>query len=418
MARVTDRPIKPQFSQPVRQIMAMIVVLGLVGMGGYFAYSRIYPIFLANPWLNGLIFAVFVMGILACFWQLYQLVLSVSWIEGFASDRPGETLSHAPSLLAPLAAMLGARGVHREIATSSARSILDSVGTRIDEARDITRYLSNLLIFLGLLGTFYGLATTVPAVVETIRALAPQEGDTAISVFDKLMGGLEKQLGGMGTAFSSSLLGLAGSLVVGLIELFVTHGQNRFYRELEEWISTITRISLASSGVADGEGGISSAAASVLDHMAEQIEALQAIYVQSDVSRSMIDERLGYLVTAIERLATRLDEDQTLPQLKRVADSQAQLVALIEADTAGDALHALADSQTQLAAAIEARITPHALGDDGETRMRLRSIDVQLLRLLEELSAGRQESMAELRNDFAALTRALLSTRAKNAQGD
>jgi hypothetical protein len=419
MARVSIRQADPQFSQPVRQIMAMLVVLGLVAMGGYFAYSRIFPIFLANPWLNGLILAVFVFGIIACFWQLYQLVLSVSWIEGFASDRPGETLSAAPSLLAPLASLLGARGVHREIATSSARSILDSVGTRIDEARDITRYLSNLLIFLGLLGTFYGLATTVPAVVETIRALAPQEGDTAIGVFDKLMSGLEKQLGGMGTAFSSSLLGLAGSLVVGLVELFVTHGQNRFFRELEEWISSITRISLASGSGATAEGdGIGQAAASVIDHMAEQIEALQAIYVQSDVSRSMIDERLGYLVTAIERLAARLETDTTGPTLARVADSQAQLVALIEADTAGDALHALADSQTRLSAAIEARIGSNALGDDGETRMRLRSIDVQLLRLLEEVSAGRQESMAELRNDFAALTRALLSQRSKPSRGD
>jgi len=420
MARITDRQAEPQFSQPVRQIMAMLVVVGLVAMGGYFAYSRIYPIFFANPWLNGLILAVFLFGIIACYWQLYQLVQSVSWIEGFASDRPGETLSAAPSLLAPLAALLRARGVHREIATSSARSILDSVGTRIDEARDITRYLSNLLIFLGLLGTFYGLATTVPAVVETIRALAPQEGDTAMGVFDKLMSGLEKQLGGMGTAFSSSLLGLAGSLVVGLLELFVTHGQNRFYRELEEWISSITRISLATGAgaVAEGEGGLSAAAATVLDHMAEQIEALQAIYVQSDVSRSMIDERLGYLVGAIERLAAKLESDTTAPQLTRVADSQAQLVALIEADTAGDALHALADSQTRLAAAIEARINPHALGDDGEARMRLRSIDVQLLRLLEEVSAGRQESMAELRNDFAALTRAILATRGKTAQGD
>mgnify|MGYP007000383185 len=127
------------------------------------------------------------------------------------------------------------------------RSILDSVATRLDEARDITRYIINLLIFLGLLGTFYGLATTVPAVVETIRTLAPKEGQSAIEVFDKLMSGLENQLGGMGTAFASSLLGLAGSLVVGLLELFSGHGQNRFYMELEEWISSFTRVSVFSA---------------------------------------------------------------------------------------------------------------------------------------------------------------------------
>ncbi len=142
------------------------------------------------------------------------------------------------------------RGTQLQIGASSSRSILDSIATRIDEARDITRYIVNLLIFLGLLGTFFGLATTVPAVVETIRSLAPGEGEGGVEVFNRLMTGLEEQLGGMGTAFSSSLLGLAGSLVVGLMELFAGHGQNRFYRELEEWLSTITKLSYASG---DGE---------------------------------------------------------------------------------------------------------------------------------------------------------------------
>ena len=129
---------------------------------------------------------------------------------------PGYEACAPPRLLAPLAPLLRSRGARMQISASSSRSILESVATRIDEARDITRYLTNLLIFLGLLGTFYGLATTVPAVVETIRSLAPQEGETGLDVFGKLMKGLESQLGGMGTAFSSSLLGLAGSLVVGL----------------------------------------------------------------------------------------------------------------------------------------------------------------------------------------------------------
>ena len=128
---------------------------------------------------------------------------------------------------------------------------------RIDESRDITRYIINLLIFLGLLGTFWGLSLTVPAVVDTIRSLAPQDGDTSdVSVFDNLMTGLESQLGGMGTAFASSLVGLAGSLVVGLLELFAGHGQNRFYRELEEWLSSITKIGL--SGM-DAEEGLTAA---------------------------------------------------------------------------------------------------------------------------------------------------------------
>ena len=247
------RAADPYFSQPVRQVAMMLLVVGLVSAGAYFAYGPIFSIFISNPWLNGLILGVFVLGVLTCFWQVAQLVRSVSWIEGFAAHRPGHEITIPPRLLAPLAQLLRSRGPRGgQISSSSARSIQDSVATRIDEARDITRYLTSLLIFLGLLGTFYGLATTVPAVVDTIRALAPQEGESSMQVFDKLMSGLEKQLGGMGTAFSSSLLGLAGSLVVGLLELFAGHGQNRFYRELEEWLTSFTRLSFAGG---EGEAG-------------------------------------------------------------------------------------------------------------------------------------------------------------------
>ena len=237
-----DRGAERHFAQPYRQMVTMLLVLGLVGAGAYLAYPQVAPVFLANPYLNGFIAFVFVIGVLACFWQVFQLVSSVSWIEGFAHDRPGHQFTKAPRLVASLAALLRKKGARNQLGASSSRSILDSVATRIDEARDITRYIVNLLIFLGLLGTFYGLATTVPAVVDTIRSLAPTEGDSGMAVFERLMSGLEDQLEGMGIAFASSLLGLAGSLVVGLLELFASHGQNRFYRELEEWLSTITRV--------------------------------------------------------------------------------------------------------------------------------------------------------------------------------
>ena len=140
--------LDPQFSQPVRQVILMVLVLVLVGIGGYFAYSRIFPIFLANPWLNGVIAGVFVFGILACFWQVVQLVKAVNWIESFAADRPGRPEVTAPSMLAPLASLLGSREARRAVSSSSGRSILESVATRIDEARDITRYIAGLLIFL------------------------------------------------------------------------------------------------------------------------------------------------------------------------------------------------------------------------------------------------------------------------------
>jgi hypothetical protein len=205
-----DRKERPQFSQPVRQISLMLIVLALTGVGAVFALPSVMPIFAANPYLNGVIIFVFFIGVLACFLQVFQLIGSVRWIENFASDTP-DPETKAPQLLAPLASLLRTRGARMQVGASSTRSILDSVSTRIDEAREITRYIVNMLIFLGLLGTFYGLATTVPAVVDTIRSLAPSEGEGGVDVFSRLMTGLEAQLGGMGVAFGSSLLGLAGS---------------------------------------------------------------------------------------------------------------------------------------------------------------------------------------------------------------
>lgn len=381
-----DREVEPHFSHPVRQITLMLIVLGLSGAGAFLALPQVMPVFEANPWLNGFIVFVFVIGVVACFWQVFQLIGSVRWIEGFAAQTPGHEMVKAPLLLAPLASLLRQRGKRMQIASTSARSILDSVAQRIDEAREITRYIVNLLIFLGLLGTFYGLATTVPAVVDTIRSLAPQEGEGGVDVFNRLMTGLEAQLGGMGVAFASSLLGLAGSLIVGLLELFAGHGQNRFYRELEEWMSTITRVGFSAG---DGEGGAEShAMAGVLDHMGEQMESLQMMLTQSDVSRAMVDEKLGVVADSIERLTHRMGEANPVnATLMRVAEGQERLIGTLEKQEQGSD------------------------GMDAESRMRLRSIDVQMLRILEEISAGRQESMTEIRTDLAALNKVISQIR-------
>lgn len=382
MAR-PDPEAKPQFSRPIRQAFFMLVVLGLTGAGAFVALPSVLPVFLANAYLNGFIFFVFVIGVLSCIWQVIQLRGSVKWIERFATES--EDAGKAPQLLAPLATLLRSRGARMQINASSTRSILDSVATRIDEAREITRYIVNTLIFLGLLGTFYGLATVVPAVVQTIQSLAPQDGDGGVEVFNRLMTGLEAQLGGMGDAFSSSLLGLAGSLVVGLLELFAGHGQNRFYRELEEWLSSITRLGYSSGE--DGGSGETGALAGVIDHMAEQMESLQVMFTQSDVSRAMVDEKLGKLADAMNALVEKFDSGDAATQaLGRVAEGQDRLVALMERQGGGD-------------------------GMDAESRMRLRSIDVQMLRILEEISAGRQESVGELRSDIKDLTNALQGNR-------
>jgi biopolymer transport protein ExbB/TolQ len=372
---------EPHFSQPIRQIFLMLMVLVLTGVGAVFALPSVWPIFEANPYLNGFIAFVFVVGVMACFWQVLQLINAVRWIETFVHNREGMKASSAPQMLAPLATLLRQRDKRMQITTSSTRSILDSVATRIDEAREISRYIVSLLIFLGLLGTFFGLATTVPALVDTIRSLAPAAGETGVEVFARLMNGLESQLSGMGVAFASSLLGLAGSLVVGLLELFAGHGQNRFYRELEEWLSTITRV-----GFSDGEGegshdlGMTGFA---LDQISEHFEGLQVMFLQSEQSRAEVDERIGQLADAVERMTERLEASAPSSHaLARIADGQERLIDVLQHRETGEGL-------------------------DAESRMRLRSIDVQMLRILEEISAGRQESMAELRTDMHALTRAI-----------
>ncbi|MEL6587505.1 MAG: biopolymer transporter ExbB [Pseudomonadota bacterium] len=376
----------------------MLAVLAAVGAGTWLAYPTVAPIFVANPWLNGTIILVFVIGVLACFAQVFQLFSSVSWIEGFAEQRAGHDITRPPGLLAPLAAMLRARSARSQISSTSSRSILDSVGARMEEARDITRYMVNLLIFLGLLGTFWGLATTVPAVVDTIRNLNPGADEGGVNVFSRLIGGLEEQLQGMGTAFASSLLGLAGSLVVGLLELFAGHGQNRFYREMEDWLSSITRVGLVGDG---GEETIDQySLAAVLDHMNYQMEALQDMFQKAEAGRLAADTKLSTLSEAVTAMAHRIEsgpsqaatmgDPETLAALSRVAEGQENLMeVLAEAAGGGVGLSGSGD------------------GIDSESRMRLRSIDVQLLKVFEEMQQGRQATLDDLRGDLGALTRSI-----------
>lgn len=381
-----DREVEPQFSQPWRQIVIMVLVLALAGLGAFMALPRVLPVFEANPYLNGFIFFVFLIGVVACFWQVFQLIGSARWLENFAGNVPGTEMATPPLLLAPLAALLRQRNKRMQISQSSARSMQDMVAQRIDEAREITRYIVNVLIFLGLLGTFYGLATTVPALVETIKGLAPQEGEGGVEVFTRLMTGLQSQLGGMGVAFASSLLGLAGSLIVGLLELFASHGQNRFYRELEEWMTTITRVGFAGAEEGSPEQALLTG---IVDQMSEQMESLQQMLTQSDISRTAADEQLAALAGAVDRLARGMDDGgPTAAALGRVADGQERLITVLEA-----------------------REAPDGSALDAESRMRLRSIDVQMLRILEEISAGRQESMSELRTDLAGLKQAMHTAR-------
>ena len=370
-----DLGFQNQFTQPVNQIITMLLIVIAVFVGGYFLYPAVSPIFVASPYLNGFIFIVFLGGLVSCFGQVVSLVKSVSWIEGFVIDRVGHDLIKPPGLMASLAALLSDSGARHALTSTSTRSILDSAATRLDEGREITRYIINLLIFLGLLGTFYGLATTVPAVVDTIRSLAPQEGSTGLDVFAKLMTGLEAQLGGMGTAFGSSLLGLAGSLVVGILDLFAGRGQNRFYRELEEWLSSITKITIGGDSVGDSD----LAGAGLFQHANANMENMNSLFAQTA-------GRMDQLAVSIEHMVqhTASLHDVNNLAFQSIAQGQQNLVdAVMKMQEDGDGII------------------------DAETRMRLKNIDTQLLRILEETSTGRNESTQELRQNINALTSAI-----------
>ncbi len=384
--KLAARGMPVQFSQPLQQITLMLVAIGLIAIGYFLSPEFVNSIFLANPKLNSVIFGVFLIGMLACFWQIAQIVTSVIWIEGFVLDESRIVLTKPPYLLAPLAKMMGPRGAALQLSASSTRSILDSVATRMDESRDISRYLSNLLIFLGLLGTFVGLAITVPAVVETIRSLSPGENESGLAAFGRLMSGLEKQLGGMGAAFSSSLFGLAGSLAAGLLDLLAGHGQNRFYRELEEWLSGITRVGLGWAG-ADTD----------LDERHSDSAALTGIDV-------------GDLHHTIERL--QVDRESTLESLNELAVALTGLTQSIEVrleydrsqedDRTGTAqlLEHLVRTQDQMMKLLAKVSVDHA---DAESRMHLKNIEINLLRLIEE-NLHSKADMAELvRREFTAL---------------
>ena len=386
-----------QFTQPIRQIVVMLAISALIGASGYLAQDLLISIYEANIYLNGFIIGVFGIGVLACFMQVFALISSISWLKRF-TNGDGSFAGNPPRLLTSLVSLMRIRQSKMKIGTAASHSIMESVASRIDEAREITRYINNLLIFLGLLGTFYGLATTVPAVVETIRSLNPSENEGSVEVFGRLMTGLENQLGGMGTAFASSLLGLAGSLVVGVLELFASHGQNRFYRQLEDWLSSITRVNLAS---VDSDGGHQSSNGildEVLDQMGDQIsdalnkvasalQTLETSLSKADEARSNSDQKMDDLITTLRIIADNSDDndgEQTSQYSKSL-----------------DALTTLVSGQEKL---LERLLIE---SDNSEVRMNLRNIDANLLRALEELPLNYRETTGDLREDLSRILEAI-----------
>ena len=231
-------------------VIRMLIFLTLVAFLAAILHEQLMVSFFTNPGLNALIVGVLLLGIIYAFRQVIRLYPEIRWVNAFRISDPGLSIAHQPILLAPMSTMLRERTGTISLSTASMRAIMDSIGSRLDEARDTGRYLVGLLVFLGLLGTFWGLLETIQSVGKAIGALNGGGGET-VAVFDELKAGLAAPLKGMGTAFSSSLLGLSGSLVLGFLELQASHAHNRFYNELEEWLSGITELSSGDSGASD-----------------------------------------------------------------------------------------------------------------------------------------------------------------------
>ena len=232
-------------------LLRMTIFLILVGFLAAVLYEQLQRSLLTNPGLNGLILGVLFLGIVYAFRQVIRLYPEIRFVNNFRISDPGLTTGPDPKLLAPMATMLRDRKGALSLSTTGMRTIMDSIGSRLDEARDTGRYLVGLLVFLGLLGTFWGLLDTITSVAKAIATLDNKGGESA-AVFDDLKNGLAAPLRGMGTAFSSSLLGLAGSLVLGFLELQASHAHNRFYNELEEWLSGITELTPGSGASDEG----------------------------------------------------------------------------------------------------------------------------------------------------------------------
>src|SRR5258706_3246365 len=243
-------PLTRTLTSPSSFLLNMLFFLAIVGYIAAIAFPTLANAFLQNPFLNGIILFVFFVGVLFTFRQVLRLYPEIRWVNAFRIADPGLAGSHQPVLLAPMATMLRDRTGTLSLSTASMRSIMDSIGSRLDEARDTGRYLVGLLVFLGLLGTFLGLLYTITSVRRTIATLDTRASESAL-VFEELKTGLAAPLKGMGTAFASSLLGLSGSLVLGFLELQAGQSHNRFYNELEEWLSGITELTPVGAGGAD-----------------------------------------------------------------------------------------------------------------------------------------------------------------------
>ena len=377
-------------TRPHHYLLRMLLFLGAVGGVGFMLFMSFRDAFMANPALNGLIVGVLFIGILYNFSQVIRLYPEVTWIENFRDSvtnseaRARHAQSAMPKLLAPMAAMVGDRD-RFALSTAAMRTLLDGIASRLDESRDTSRYTIGLLIFLGLLGTFWGLLGTVSSISDVIGTLSVNGGEAG-AIFAELKRGLQAPMEGMGTAFSSSLFGLAGSLVLGFLDLQANQAQNRFYNDLEEWLSTVTRLSSGAIGN-DGDQSVTTYVQALLEQTAESLENLQRTLTRGEESRMMVD---GHLINVGDKLEILTDHMRTQQSLMRsLAETQVELKPIL----------------AQLATGFN-----DTGGLDDASRIHLRNLDVYVTRLAEELKTGREDTTQQIRSEIKLLARLIAAS--------
>ncbi|WP_408022360.1 flagellar motor protein MotA [Spiribacter insolitus] len=367
---------------PNRVLIWIVVFLAAVAAVGGMLLQPLSDAFLANPIFNGMILAVLFIGLVINCRQVVVLKPEVDWVERFRHAEEGDAPSlPGTRLLGSMARMLtGRRGDRFSLSAMSMRTVLDGIRTRLDESRDISRYLIGLLVFLGLLGTFWGLLDTLRAVGAVIANLSV-DGTDAGQIFADLRDGLQAPLTGMGTAFSSSLFGLAGALVLGFVDLQASHAQNGFYNDLEEWLSGQTRLSSGALG-GDGEGSVPAYIQALLENTADSLDKLQRIMARGDEERRSVDARIIELTEEVSRLAEQSHTEQR--GLIGLTRTQSELQGV---------LGRLAD------------VSETRGSHDTEQIEQLRAMAQGLQELRQELVADRERLMTELRDEVRLLTR-------------
>ena len=372
-------------NSPNRFIQRMIIFIILNLILGFFLISSLSDAFLTNPIINGLIFSVLGFGIIIIFRQVYTLRPEIQWIEGYkrnkANGLTGKLDNKKLILLAPMASLLEEHKGRFTISSLAMRSLLDSLNLRLDETREIARYLIGLLVFLGLLGTFWGLLNTIDSVGEVINSLGAEDEDSSL-MFLKLKEGLRQPLDGMGTAFSSSLFGLSGSLILGFLDIQASQSQNQFYNDTEEWLSTMSLISVNSKDSQKiQDDGVPVYVQALLEQTAESIDSLQSTLGRGEDERKHLADNFANLAEKMSAVADQIQSNQKA--LANGNQKSIDITPLVE----------------------YMRENPNGLDDP--TKEHIRNMDISIRRLVEENNQGNRQLITELRSEIKLLAKTI-----------